>query len=141
MPTAFSPLDRAKCPHKKKKITKPKHCATDARNSKTCVICKNKHHLSICDKSSSTSTEPFLTTTTVIYPVVIVKINGVKCRAPLDMDSGSSYASEGLLDYSVKIQHINEKYSFNADLNKVEREVLLTLQNPKYSEILKKYPH
>ena len=33
------------------------------------------------------------------------------------------------------------KYSLNTELNKLEREVLLTLPNPKYSEILKKYPH
>ena len=31
--------------------------------------------------------------------------------------------------------------SFNTRLNKREREVLLTLPNPKYSEILKKNPH
>ena len=31
--------------------------------------------------------------------------------------------------------------NFNANLNKLEREVLLTLPNPKYSEILKKHPH
>ena len=104
----------------------------------------------------------------VIYPVAIVKINGVKCRALLDTGSGSSYASEDLLDYltinparteiktietltnlttkkrkiySVKIQDINEKYNFITELNKLEREVLLTLPNPKYSEIMKNYPH
>ena len=41
----------------------------------------------------------------------------------------------------LKIQEVNEKYSFNTELNKLEREVLLTLPNLKYSEILKKYPH
>ena len=149
---------------------KPKHRATDCRSSKTCLICKNKHHTSICDKSSSTSTEPLLTTieNNVIYPVSIVKIDGVKCRTLLDTGSESSYASEGLLDYlkinptrkeiklietltnlitkklkiySVKIQDVNEKYSFSTELNKLEREVLFILPNPKYSEILKKYPH
>ena len=76
--------------------TTPKDCAADCRSSKTCLICKNKHHTFICDKSSSTSTEPLLTTTenNVIYPVVIIKINGVKNHAPLDMSFGSSYALE-----------------------------------------------
>ena len=80
---------------------KPKHRAADFRSSKTCLMCKNKHHTSICDKSSSTSTESLLTTTenNVIYPVVIVKINGVKCRALLDTGFWSFYGSEGLLDY------------------------------------------
>ena len=65
--------------------TKPRHRAADCRSSKTCLICKNKHHSSICDKGSSTSTEPLLTTTenNVIYPVELVKINGVKCSALL----------------------------------------------------------
>ena len=118
----------------------------------------------------STSTEPILTTTKnhVIYPVAIVKVNGVKCRAVLDTGSGSSYTSDGLLDYlkinptrkeiktietftnlttkklkiySVKIQDVNKKLSFNTELNKLERDVLLTLPNLKYSRTLKKYPH
>ena len=110
----------------------------------------------------STSTEPILTTTKnhVIYPVAIVKVNGVKCRVLLDTGSGSSYTSDGLLDYlkinptrkeiktietftnlttkklkiySVKIQDVNKKLSFNTELNKLERDVLLTLPNLKYS--------
>ena len=118
----------------------------------------------------STSTEPILTTTKnhVIYPVAIVKVNGVKCRVLLDTGSGSSYTSDGLLDYlkinptrkeiktietftnlttkklkiySVKIQDVNKKLSFNTELNKLERDVLLTLPNLKYSRTLKKYPH
>ena len=118
----------------------------------------------------STSNEPLLTTTknNVIYPVAIVKVNGTECRALLDTDSGSSYASEALLDflkinpirkeiktietltnlttkklkiYSVKIQDVNEKFSFNTELNKLEREVLLTSPNLKYRKILKKYPY
>ena len=59
--------------------TKPKHLANDCSSSKACLICKNKHHTSICDKRLNTSTEPLLTTTEndVIYPVAIVKVNGV----------------------------------------------------------------
>ena len=116
------------------------------------------------------STEPLLTTTknNVIFPVAIIKMNGVKCCALLDMRSGSSYVSEGFLDYleinqirkeiktiqtlanltakklkfySAKIQDVDEEYSFNTESNKLDREVLLTLPNPKYSKILKKYPH
>ena len=36
--------------------TKRKHSAVDCRSSKTFLICKNKHHASICDKSLSTPT-------------------------------------------------------------------------------------
>ena len=33
----------------------------------------------------------------VTYPVVVVKVNGVKCRALLDTGAGSSYASATLI--------------------------------------------
>ena len=118
----------------------------------------------------SRSTEALITTTknNVIYAFAMAKINRVKCCALIDMSSGSSYTSEGLLDYlkinptkketktietltklttkklkicSIKIQDLNETYIFNTDLNKLEREVLLSLPNPRYSKILKKYPH
>ena len=141
----------------------------ECRSSKTCLICKKKQHTSISDKSSSTSIEPLLTTTesNVIYPAAIVKINRVKCRFLLDTGSGSSYTL-GLLNclkinptrkeiktietltnlttknikiYYVKIQDVDEKYSFKTELNKLEREVLLTLPIPKYSKTLKNYPH
>ena len=42
---------------------KPKHRAADCRSSKTCLICKNKHYTSICDKILSASTESLSTTT------------------------------------------------------------------------------
>ena len=34
----------------------------------------------------------------VVYPVVVVEIEGVKCRALLDTGSGSSFASSTLLN-------------------------------------------
>ena len=45
-----------------------------------------------------------------IYPVAIIKVlNGNKCRALLDTDTGSSYASEGIIDL-LKINPIRKKY-------------------------------
>ena len=40
----------------------PKHHAADCRSSKTCPICKKKHHISISDKRLSISTELLLKT-------------------------------------------------------------------------------
>jgi len=34
----------------------------------------------------------------VVYPVVVVEVKGIKCRALLDSDAGSSYASATLLE-------------------------------------------
>lgn len=36
--------------------------------------------------------------TKVIYSVVLVKVDGITCRALLDIGAGSSYASGALLD-------------------------------------------
>jgi hypothetical protein len=47
--------------------------------------------------------QPLLTTTEssdipLAYPVVVVNVEGVKCRALLDTGAGSSYASAALLN-------------------------------------------
>ena len=34
----------------------------------------------------------------VVYPVVVIKVDGIECRALLDTGSSSSYASAKLLD-------------------------------------------
>ena len=34
-----------------------------------------------------------------VYPMVVVKVMGVQCRAVLDTLAGSSYVSAGLIDY------------------------------------------
>ena len=47
------------------------------------------------------------------------------------METLTNSTTKKLKIYSVKIQEVNEKYSFNTELNKLEREVLLTLPNPK----------
>ena len=80
--------------------TGAKQKATECRSAKTCLKCKTKHHTSICDKLADRKFEPMLVTTetNVTYPVALIKVNGVKCRAFLDTGSGSSYISESLID-------------------------------------------
>ena len=83
--------------------------------------------------------------------MAIIKVNGIKCRALLDKDSGSSYASETIIEllkinpirkeyktietltnattkklktYSAKIQDLNNEFSFTTKLHKLEKEVL-----------------
>ena len=112
-------------------------------------------------------TTPF-TTGTVIYPVVIVEVQGVKCRALVDTGAGSSSAPAGLLDYinakptkkdvrniemllgtttrkvdifHIEIKSTREDFSLEADVTKIEKHELLTLSNPRYNQILEKYQH
>ena len=139
----------------------PKYCTTDLPTNGKYLFRKCKQQASICGKQSIETSEPILVSTesNVIYHAAIIKLNGIKCRALLDTDSGSSYASEALIDllktslvgkryktltiystknlkiYSAKIYDLkNEFTSFSTELNKFERELLLTLLNPKYNE-------
>ena len=104
----------------------------------------------------------------VIYPVVVVKVEGVKCRALLDTGAGSSYASAALLNQvrvrphqrevrriemlmgvttrkveltSVKIANLSGSFHLNVEVTKVDKSELLSLANPKYPELLARHPY
>ena len=52
----------------------------------------------------------FVTTeTNVTYPVAIIKVNGVNCRALLDTVSGSVYISESFIDL-LKVNPLRKEY-------------------------------
>ena len=101
----------------------------------------------------------------VTYPVVI-KVNDVHCRTLLDTGSGSSYISESFIDllkinpvrkeyktietltnttteklkiYDLKVENLDKNFSFQTELNKLEREVLITLPNSKYNKMIETY--
>ena len=126
------------------KSTGVKHRAAHYR-SRTYSNCRNTPY-----KLSKNNSAPMLATTesTVIYPVVIIKVDGVKCRSLLDTVSRSSYASESLIDllkinpfkkedktietlaistiknlkiYDVEVESLDQTFSFQAEINKLER--------------------
>ena len=96
----------------------PKHRAAECKTRSGCFTCGERHHTSICNNSSTgrslltaqpersnnpSSDRWFLTaqpeiSNKVIYPVVVVEVGGIQCRALLDTGAGSSYASAALLD-------------------------------------------
>ena len=79
--------------------TGSKHRAEDCKSRSLCQICQRRHHTSICNSvSNQLMTATTMERQTVIYPVVVVAVLGVKCRALLDTGAGSSYASAALLD-------------------------------------------
>ena len=103
-----------------------------------------------------------LTTNTslVTYPVLVIEVEGVKCRALIDTGAGSSYASYKLISkinkpicretkrietlmhsvvkkteiYQFEIGDINQEFKIGIEINKLEKEVLLELPNPNYPE-------
>ena len=104
----------------------------------------------------------------MIYSVVVVEVQGVKCRALLDTGAGSSYASAALIDrlkncpqqrevrqiemmmgvvtrpvelFSVKISSLKRDLTINTEVTKVKKRELLSLENPLYKQCLDKYEH
>ena len=99
---------------------------------------------------------------------MIVKVNGVKCRALLKTGAGNSYASSALIDlinskpirreskpiemmlgsvnkvvrvHNLSINNPEGDFKLNIEVTKVDRNELLTLPNPRYRETLAKFPH
>ncbi|XP_078368252.1 uncharacterized protein LOC144652094 [Oculina patagonica] len=139
-----------------------------------CQKCRKKHHTSICDSDQQDPRSEGLLTahqrdkTEVVYPVVLVKINGIKTRALLDTGAGSSYASARLINalhtkpaetqtkqiemmlgsmttkvemYNVNVTSLSGDFSMSVTVSKVDKPELMTLENPKYEELTKRYTH
>ena len=111
----------------------------------------------------------FITNTSLVtYPVLVIEVEGVKCRALIDTGAGSSCASSKLINkikkkpirretkrietlmhsvvkkteiYQFKIGDINQEFKIGIEINKLEEEVLQELPNPNYPDIQKSYNH
>ena len=102
----------------------------------------------------------------IVYPIILVDINGIKTYALLDTGAGSSYTSTKLLNllnkrpketvakridtmlglsttkveiYSTTLGAVNRSFDMNIELSKVHKQQLLTVDNPNYSKLLSKY--
>ena len=103
-----------------------------------------------------------------VYPVVVVDVDGIRCRALLDTGAGSSYASAALISklnrkpdrreyktiemmmtstsqkiemYKVQVSNIKGVFSLSTTLSKVDKGTLLTIPNPRYGDTIAKYQH
>ncbi|XP_028408199.1 uncharacterized protein LOC114530777 [Dendronephthya gigantea] len=174
--------ERKKCLSEKRlcfNCTGVDHRAGECRSRAGCTKCKRRHHTSICDAPSESPPPPepkrdrLLNTATdankpVVYPAVIVDVNGVKCCALIDTGAGSSYASSALLDtikakvkkqeiwrvemmfgiatrnvkiYDLTVNETNNKFNIKTEVTRVERNELLTLDNPRYADIIANHSH
>ena len=145
-----------------------KHKAFECRSQVGCLFCKRRHHSSICDRGSTEHMLVATGDTTVTYPVVVVNVEGIKCRALLDTGAGSSYASSTLLErlqkrpisrerrriemmmqstnqvielHKLKISNVDGSFHLETEVTKVNRSQLLSLGNPKYKEKIARFPH
>ena len=143
-----------------------KHQAKECKSTRTCRQCGEKHLTSICVKKPER--DQLLVTTgecAVVYPVVVVLVDGIKCRALLDTESGSSYASATLIEnlnkkpvrtghkqiemmvcsttqkinsYEAIISSVDEKFTITTVFSKEDKGVLLTIPNPRYEDLMGK---
>ncbi|XP_068739951.1 uncharacterized protein [Montipora capricornis] len=146
------------------------HKASECRSTSTCRICKRRHHSSICEKTSQHQEHMLVATGrgAVTYPVVVVNVGGIHCRALLDTGAGSSYASAALLDrlrkqpvrkelkriemmmqattreieiHEVVVKSLSGAFQLRTEVTKVNRGVLLSLGNPGYKDMIGRYHH
>ena len=170
-----SPTERRECLLTKKlcfNCTGP-HKLSECKSTAKCQHCGKRHHTSICSSPKEAKPEGVLTAhqpdnKEVVYPIVLVEIDGVKTHALLDTGAGSSYASTKLINflnkrpketltkridmmlgssttdveiYSANLGAIDGIFDMNIELTKVHKPQLLTLQNPNYTALLSKYSH
>ena len=150
--------------------TGSKHRAANCKSKLKCQKCDMKHHTSICERPSQdqlmTATCP--SKTPLVYPVVVVYVEGIKCRALLDTGAGSSYASGLLLDRlskrekrteirridmmlgavtkrvelsTVNVKAVDGSLELKVDVTRVDKRELLLIDNPKYQQLIATYSH
>ena len=137
-------------------------------SEQTCIIYRQKHPTSICDYNKGLLLNTSQIKGPVTYPVVLIKVDGITCRAVLDTGSGSSYNSASLLNkprkesmrrdskkiemmlytanskvdnYNVKNENLQRNFNCNTEINVVDKDALLTIPNPNYESMMSDYPH
>ena len=103
-----------------------------------------------------------------ILPVIPIKVDGIICRALIDTGAGSSYASGKLIDllkkkpcetktkrvdmlmssqvtklemYDTQVESLDGNFSMSVKLTKVHKGELLTVDNPRYQQLISNYSH
>ena len=125
----------------------------------------------ICDKKErreSGMTANLIGDSSVIHPIVVITLGGYKFKALLDSGSNHSYVSSTAIElikakvksssfrqiamltdvetrtmqvYEVVMRSVTGDLSLNVNVTKIEKRELLTLDNPRYSDLVKSQPH
>ena len=144
-----------------------RHAAAKCKSSVSCQVCSGRHHTSICEKRK----ENLLAATVsgqVIHPMVLVDVDGIRCRAILDTAASTSYASSSLIDalekkmlrkeareikmmlgtkktvlevYAAELKAIDGDFSMTTEITKLDKPVVTEVPNPDFAGILGKYAH
>ena len=154
------------------------HKASECASKASCQRCRKRHHTSICDSKETKSTEDStekrghaLTACEkreAVFPVVVIDVNGIRCRALVDSGAGSSYVSAKLIQllgvkpstietrnidmlmtskvarfevYDLEFKSVDQQFTLPVKATRVNKTELLSIENPNYGELLKKHPH
>ena len=142
------------------------HRAMDARAEKRVCFAKEDTTPQFVTEETQTATQ--IGDCPVVYPVVVVEVAGIKCRAILDSGTGTSYASAALLErvgakphhsglrkiemmlgassrvmevYRVKLNSVKGNFEMEVEVTKVEKPHLIMIDNPRYKKLVEKHPH
>ena len=147
------------------------HRASNGPIRSDCQRCHKRHHTSICDAVHPSDANNSTTVTRTgegLCPVVVVEVNGIKCRALIDSGAGSSYVSAKFIDllrlkpiatqtrsidmlmstkvatleeYDLSFRSVNRQFTLSVKATNVNKSELLSIDNPNYCEIISKNPH
>lgn len=148
--------------------TGTKHRAAECKCKNSCLKCGQRHHTSICSGRNQLLITTEEKEGRVVYPVVMVSVEGVLCRALLDTGAGSPYASAALLaklsrrTHAREVRHIEMMLGsttrevelatitvrstdgmeeLKVDVTKVEKGELLMVENPNYQALINSHAH
>ena len=130
--------------------TGEKHKASECKSKAQCYKCQRRHNTSLCDKANASPVSCQRNQRNVIYPVVVVRVEGVRCRALLDIGSGNLYVTSILMNlikkkpirqeiktiemmlhtttkkiniYDVPVTDVNKKFTMSSEVSCVDRAV------------------
>ena len=148
------------------------HRASNCKSQRSFMTCKGHHHTPLCmdgtkqkspttrigSNNTATGQKLFITPgSKAIYPVVVVKVNGITCRNIPDTSAGSSYISSTLArklrrppiwrDYKqtetmlhttntlidncdVEITNAKGDFTINTEVSQVDIAELISMANP-----------
>ena len=82
------------------------HKSAECKSVATCINCDKRHHTSICEmvngQSEGVVTAHGPENNEVVYPIILVEIDGIKTHALLDTGAGISCVSSKLIDLPKK---------------------------------------
>ena len=136
-----------------------------ACKSRSCGNCGDRHHTFLCPKKSRYLIDAIKET---VHPTLVIIGNGEKFRAMLDTGAGSSFASstfihhlgikpsyweqknietmtttvhQNLPVYEVKLCSVDGSQCLDVKLNKLDRPVITTLNNPRIADLKRRHPY